>query len=489
MADQPIAQYDFFYDQQIRRYLLQIVRAFSGFQYMPGNGVPRLVPCRMATQNRQVGHILRNNSENTLMTCPMITVFIKGMSVARERTQSPSHVSKVAVNERKFDPVSGQYTNELGNQYTVERRMPHPIDATIQVDVWTSNEMQKHQLFEQIFVCFNPGFDIQSSENPVDWTALSTMLLDDVTWSSRAIPVGTGDEIDVLTFTFKLPLWINPPAKVKEQHLIQQIVTNIYGGSVDFDDVDHATALPDAVGYEQPTINGKPIGTVVTTPGDNQIMVETVATWDNATPPNLIDQHVEITLLGPGGDLEDSNGNPFNWSQFLIQYGQFRPAQSTLRLAHTLEDDDTSLDTIGTMQLDPNRPNVVIWQINPDTLPGNTIKPINGVINPLNNHPGDGAMPAAKVGDRYMLLTDFTTNNTGWGGSPNPATYITAGVGDVIEYGQGGWFVSFDASATNTVQFVLNLRSYKQMKFDPDHHQWVMAIDGHYNPGYWRLKL
>jgi hypothetical protein len=485
MADiTTISTYDFFYDGQIRRYLTQIVRAFSGFQYMPGNGVPRLVPCHMAPQDRQVGHIMRNNSENTLMTCPMITVFIKGMAPNRDRTQAPSFISTVAVNERAVDPVTGKYTNQLGRQYTVERRMPHPIDATIQIDVWTSNELQKHQLFEQIYPLFNPGFDIQSSENPLDWSALTTMMLDEFTWSSRAIPIGTSDEIDIMSFQFKLPIWINPPALVKEQHLIQQIVTNIHS-DVNVDprmDQDHASALPDAVGYEdmnQLVSSGGIVGQVITTPGDHQIAVETTN--------NNGDYYVSITLLGPRGNELDEHGNVYEWAPLLNKYGTYNPTSSTLRLAHTLEDDNTSLDTMGTFSFDPNNANVLFWNIIPDTLPGNTLANIDGVINPLVNAPGRDGMPAAANGQRYMLLADFTTNNTAWGGSAN--NFIAASENDIIQYGPLGWTVAFDASAATAVQFVLNTRSLKQMKFDPAEHGWVMAIDGNYNAGYWRIKM
>jgi hypothetical protein len=86
-----------------------------------------------------------------------------------------------------------------------------------------------------------------------------------------------------------------------------------------------------------------------------------------------------------------------------------------------------------------------------------------------------------------LLLSDFTTNNTAWGGNPN--NFITASANDIIQYGPLGWTVAFDASAATTVQFVLNEFSLKQLKFDPTEHGWMMAIDGHYYPGYWRLKL
>jgi len=129
----------------------------------------------------------------------------------------------------------------------------------------------------------------------------------------------------------------------------------------------------------------------------------------------------------------------------------------------------------------------LIWQINPDTLPGNTIANINAIIDPLKNFPGDGALPALAVGQRYMLVNDFTTNNTAWGG--NPSNYITARSGDIIQYGYNGWTVAFQAETTTTVNFVLNLRNYKQLKFDPTSKEWLMAIDGRYYPGYWRLRM
>jgi hypothetical protein len=147
------------------------------------------------------------------------------------RRQDPQLVQKVQVNERRYDEELGRYTNEIGNRYTVERYMPVPYDLTMQVDIWTNNLDIKEQLLEQIIVLYNPAIDIQTSVNPVDWTVLSYIeMMDNITWSSRTIPVGTDNPIDVATFQFKLPIWINPPAKVKKQSLIHQVVTNIVQG-------------------------------------------------------------------------------------------------------------------------------------------------------------------------------------------------------------------------------------------------------------------
>lgn len=442
---------DFFYDGQLRRFMAQVVRAFSGFQYetgllADGSREQRVVPCRMASQNKQVGIIMRNNSENSLLAVPMITVFIKELEAERGRTQAPGFVSTVQVQERAVDE-NGQYTGEKGASYTVERMMPHPLTATIQVDVWTSNELQKHQLFEQIFMAFNVGFDIQSSDNPLDWTALTTLSLENMTWTSRAVPVGTSDEIDVMSFVFKLPMWISPPAKVKQQKLIHQIISNVLSGEAGEDDrVDGRAYMP----------SGNAITQSIVTPGMYQISI-------SGSEITLVPQHAR--------DEPD-------WSTLLAQYGKMTPALSQLRLRADI-DQSTDRDIVGTIQLDPKRPNVLYWQVDIDTVPSNTQKPVDAIIDPLRHLPGK-ELPQAAAGQRYLILEDIGPSQA-WGD-------VTARAGDIIEYSAlGHWAVVFDAINTTSLHYVVNLRSGKQLRFVDG--SWIMSIDGTYNPGYWRILL
>jgi hypothetical protein len=443
---------DFFYDGQLRRFMAQVVRAFSGFQYetgllADGSREQRVVPCRMASQNKQVGIIMRNNSENSILAVPMITVFIKELEADRSRTQAPGYVSSVQVHERAVDPDTGEYTGEAGHSYTVDRMMPHPLTATIQVDVWTSNELQKHQLFEQIFMAFNVGFDIQSSDNPLDWTALSTLSLENMTWTSRAIPVGTSDEIDVLTFVFKLPLWISPPAKVKQQKLIHQIITNVLEGDAGPDDtIDGRAFMP----------SGDPMTQSIVTPGNYQISI-------NGS---------EITLVG-----QHERDDP-SWADLLAQYGKMTPALSQLRLRADV-DQSTDLDIVGTIQLDPKRKNVLYWQVDIDTVPSNTQKPVDAIIDPLRHLPGK-ELPQAAAGQRYLIIEDIGPS-LAWG-------EVNARANDIIEYNAlTGWTVVFDSASINSLHYVVNLRSGKQLRFVDG--SWIMSIDGTYNPGYWRVLL
>ena len=64
----------YFYDGQVRRYLTQIVRAFSKFSYKDLEGKVTEVPVMYGDITKQVGSILRDNSENKipypLTKCP-----------------------------------------------------------------------------------------------------------------------------------------------------------------------------------------------------------------------------------------------------------------------------------------------------------------------------------------------------------------------------------------------------------------------------------
>jgi hypothetical protein len=168
---------DYFYDAQLRRYLLQFMRIFSGFQVAEGvrNGTTHYnkVPVRYADMQRMVAHILTKGSENMVNSTPFLACNVTSLLVARDRTQDPMLVSKVQVAERQFDTGSASYGSEKfpGNLYTTDRYMPVPYNLTMNVDVWSGNTDQKLQLLEQILILFNPSIQLQQGDNPLDWTS------------------------------------------------------------------------------------------------------------------------------------------------------------------------------------------------------------------------------------------------------------------------------------------------------------------------------
>jgi hypothetical protein len=223
----------YFYDAQIERFLAQFIRMISGFQIEFGkdrDGTTTLqrVPVYYGDGSRQVAAIINNMSENAMPTVPAMTVYINNITYDRDRVQEPNFVGKMSIRQRYFNEDTQEYENRQGAAFSIERAMPVPYTLDLKVDIWTSNTKQKLQLLEQLIVLFNPALEIQSTDNYIDWTSLSVVYLESPTWSSRTVPIGTNDPIDVATLSFKLPVWISPPAKVKKLGVIQKIIASIH---------------------------------------------------------------------------------------------------------------------------------------------------------------------------------------------------------------------------------------------------------------------
>lgn len=447
---------DHWYDEQISRYFKQFLRIFSGFQYETGkdrNGLRTLrrVPARYGAMSRMVGHILRNNSENILLSTPFITAHIGGIAMAPEMRQYPYFISKVQTFEREFDEETQTYTDQLGVRSTVERFMPVPYILTLQTDIWTTNTDQKLQLLEQIMVLFNPALEIQSSVNPLDWAALTYVEMQDITWSSQAIPIGTEDGIDVATFTFKVPIWINPPAKVKRQKLIEQIVLNIGEASS-----MEAEGL--SLGFNINWSESDLLSRIIITPENAHVVVD----------------GNEITLL-----TESTGYEPGEWIPLLDSYeNDFRPGISQLRLKTTTNIEESESDIVGSLDFHPTDPTKLIWQVELETLPGNTLDPISALIDPLKTSPGIG-LPAPANSQRYLILEDIGPSD-GW---PN----LTAFKNDIIHFNGAEWEVVFEAATSQDIEFLLNNISGKQLRWNGE--EWHLVPDGEYNEGFWRLFL
>ena len=220
-----------FYDGQIRRYVTQMIRLLSNFTYKDGKGALVKVPVMYGDIIRQVGHILRDNSENKIPSAPRISVYISGLQLDRDRITDSTFVSKVHLRERTYDSAGKEYLNTQGKNVTVERLMPTPYTLELTADIWSTNTDQKLQIMEQILMMFNPSLEIQTTDNYVDWTSLSVVELDNVNFSSRSIPVGTESEIDVSQLGLKTPIYISPPTKVKKLGVITNIVMSIFDES------------------------------------------------------------------------------------------------------------------------------------------------------------------------------------------------------------------------------------------------------------------
>tara|TARA_R110000782_G_scaffold3684_14_gene13351 strand:- start:88 stop:1224 length:1137 start_codon:yes stop_codon:yes gene_type:complete len=377
--------------------------------------------------------------------------------------QEPYFVNKIAVRQRTYDDNTQTYETSQGNAFTIERIMPVPYKLTLKLDIWTSNTNQKLQLLEQIAVLFNPSLEIQSTDNYIDWTSLSVVELVSTSWSSRSIPVGTADSIDVCTMTFALPIWISSPAKVKKLGVVERIIANIYDANG-----DAANAVLD---------NDLLLGTrIVITPWDSQILL--IGTKLQALRQSAVVDQPNSSLAAP-----DSPASNLLWTALVGAYGVLRPGISQI----FLEQPDGT-EVAGTVAYDPGDDRFMLYTIDIDSIPQNTLSPVRSVIDPLRSGPGTG-LPVAAAGQRY-LLTAATGSESGnaaaWRGAQGQP--LIAEVNDIIEYVDARWQVVFDnTSSPDNLQYVTNITTGIQYKWTGS--TWVKSYQGLYPGGQWRIVL
>jgi hypothetical protein len=427
------------------------------------------VPVRYGDSSRQAQTIIQQNSANSLPSTPMMTFYIAGLDYDRPRMQEPYHVNKMQVRQRTYDQTTDTYETTQGNAFTVERLMPVPYKMTINLDIWTSNTNQKMQLFEQIATLFNPALEIQSTDNYIDWTSLSVCELERVNWSSRSIPVGTENPIDIMTLTFNIPIWISSPAKVKKLGVVERVIASIYDSNG-----DAAMALLD---------NDLLLGTrIKVTPYGYQVL--------------LLDGQLQVLQNYAVISQPNTSLNPFNfpviettqitWPAVIEAYGVLRPGISYVTLDNPW-DPDSSI--IGTVTVNPADDRLLIINIDPDTVPQNTLAPVDAIINPLTSAPGDG-LDSSQLGRRYLLTEgtgniDNTSNPEAWLGIGGQV--LIANANDIIEFNGVRWEVVFDSQNLSDTQYVTNLTTGIQYKWTSS--EWVKSIDGLYAGGAWNLVL
>jgi hypothetical protein len=471
----------FFYDKQIRRYLVQIIRVFSNFTVKYGDNTLHQIPVMYGDPDRQAATVLRQNSENVVQAVPRIAVHITGLQLDRSRLGDSSYVGKMHFRERDVNGTA--YTSGQGKNYTVERLMPTPFKLTVKVDIWSSSTEQKLQIMEQILVLFNPSLELQTTDNYIDWTSLSVLDLTDLAWSSRSVPVGNDSPIDIATLTLESPIYISPPVKVKKLGVITNIITSIYDG-VGTENYGYI----DGLGVDN-TGNGPSLGSILSTQST------TIAGGFGILAING-----QVQLLNPGEnstadntqlDIPAKQGTPVDWLSLLDQYpGKYIAGAGLIYLIQP-----TGYEVSGTFTVNALDSTILTVTWNTDTYPGNTTivsvsraspGTFDAIVNPLTFNPVDNA-PVA--GRRYLLIDDIgdaqtntdTNNSLAWG-------TLIAKANDIIEYDGNAWSVIF-AAAQNADNLIYQTNIYTGVQYKWNGISWVKSFEGEYRAGAWRLVL
>lgn len=455
----------FFYDNQVRRFLIQFAKIFSNWYVTRGkdpngNDILVRVPIMYGDSSRQAATIIANNSASNLPSAPLITYHITGIEYNQKWTQDPTFVDKINVRQRAYNQETQSYETTQGQAFTVERLMPVPYTLRVSVDFWTTNYQQKLEIFEQLATLFNPALEIQSTDNFIDWTSLSAVFQDGLTFSSRTIPVGTNNPIDVMTWKFYMPIWISTSSKLKKMGVIEKIIASIYRGSTLLDIQDEDLLL----GTRQKI---SPYGYKVLLLGNKLQLL----------PANAAFNPSNTALV-----LPDNPNTDLYWSALLNVYGAVRPGISQIWLQNPYMEHDI----VGTIVPDPTDDRFLIYDIDQDTLPQNTLAPVNSIINPQLTGPNAG-LPGPMSGVRYLIVEDIGSSDStsiSWG-------TLVANANDIIQFNAdtGQWVVSFDSQASTTVQFVTNLTTSVQYRYVTTDGMWMKSFEGWYDEGDYSIVI
>jgi len=253
---------------------------------------------------------------------------------------------------------------------------------------------------------------------------------------------------------FGLPIWISSPAKVKKLGVVEKIIYSVY----------------DAQGDANEAITNSDL---------------LLGTRQKFTPYNyqtlLIGNKVQAlkysqTINTPNASVTPPQNPPSNefWHAIVGMYGVLREGISQMRFDNPWGDDT---QIIGVVSYDPTDDRFLLIDIDSDTLPQNTLDPVDAIINPLTFDPGT---PVA--GTRYLILDDMGDETEAWGAG------ITAQANDIIQFDGTFWTVAFEAAAqTTNVEFVTNLTTDIQYRWTT--REWVKSYEGLYPAGEWSLVL
>jgi hypothetical protein len=505
---------EYFYDGQIRRYVTQFMRIFIGFKWQAGDGTQTTVPVTYGDMSRQVATLIKENSENKMLSVPRIACYIGGLELDMSRISDATFVSKVNVRQKSYDVNDDgdvEWQNYQGGSYTVERLMPTPFKLSVKADIWTSSVDQKLQLFEQIMVLFNPSLEIQTTDNYIDWTSLSVVEIQNINFSSRTVPQGAESEIDIMTIDFTMPIWISPPAKVKKLGVVKSIISNVFTETGEIVELD-SLVIRQQKGQIQ-----------INTDRYRILLFKSLNNQPYNYDVSIVDPTAAVRSVGiPEKDYRV--GGRLTWNQILEAQGGYT---ATSRIYFN-QSNGTSIS--GTFAVNELEPSTLVVTFDPDTIPTNTLidnqgkkfftalifdagfdsstgkGTVDAIIDPYKFNPITRAN-GRDIGVRYLILEDLNTSaNQGgfirdtdmsdsaktaydgpdaWKNTNGSDPILPAN--SIITWTGVEWKLLFDPRTETRSVIIQNMKTLIKYKWTQD--QWLKAFEGEYAPGFWSFEL
>jgi len=205
----------YYYDEQLRKYILQFMAIFAGLKVKIGKLGDReasLIPAHITygPKDRVVASIMAENTQNKPIRLPAMSAYLNNIELAPDRRKGVSTVRR-----KTYFPTGGIFPDDIA---TVEQMMPIPYNTSIELAIYTSNRDEHFQLLEQIFMFFDPLLQIQKTDDVFDWAKITTVELVGVNFD-EGYPSGTDRRIIQTTLQFLMPIWIEIPMKIKNNFI------------------------------------------------------------------------------------------------------------------------------------------------------------------------------------------------------------------------------------------------------------------------------
>lgn len=240
----------FFYDAQIRKYLIQFCNIFTGLKVQTGNGtceVPEFitVPIRVGSRDRVVAALESGNTQNKPLSLPMMAAHMTNLQM------NPNKKGTGVVDRKTYLPSGGVYPDDLT---TAVRVMPVPYIMSLELALYASNTQQLHQMLEQLLVLFDPSLQIQSNDHAFDWTKITTVELTGINNEENYAP-GADRRAIVWSLNFEMPIYLSIPVDVRNE-VVKSILIRIgdMAGFIPEEVGPDGTTSPFLPGYEYGTI-------------------------------------------------------------------------------------------------------------------------------------------------------------------------------------------------------------------------------------------
>lgn len=209
----------YYYNKQLKNYIIQFANIFAGLGVKTGKGEDGTitdleVPIVYGSKDRVVASIGAGNTQNRLHTLPIMSCYMSSMELVPERRHGNNGVAR-----RSYLKQGGVFPDDIKVAYQI---MPVPYDLMFDVGIYTSNTDQAFQVLEQLLIIFDPTLQIQTTEATLDWTKLVNVELMSMA-NEETYPSGTEKRIIIWNLNFKVQAWLTPPMEIRD-NIVQKII-------------------------------------------------------------------------------------------------------------------------------------------------------------------------------------------------------------------------------------------------------------------------